>query len=429
VTDILKDLDKRLDGLEKCLEANLAKRQDAATQELRGELEAKIKAQQDLITKLEATKQEAARAALPGIEYAKNGEDGKFSLWRAIQLGIAEQAPNALSFNPWKAKSHGLEAEVIRQLRDQIGSDQITKAAMNIGTDAAGGALVPSTVMFDSIVPELEANAVAYQAGVRRMDGLRGNFSWIVDEGGTIAYYIDTEAEQAMTSSENTYSVINARAHTMGAETNLTRGMRMQSAIAMEARVRQVIGRKLALREDRTIFFGSGSASEPRGITNVPTLTTAVNFSGITYTGATQTLTDKLREMVYAPAINLYDNPAGRWAWVSRAEVGRKIANCKDADGRQLVPTNDRGRLTSLFGLPFLEYNQTTPAKASNDEFLLYGDFSAAIALHWGGLDFKVGYVGTNQSKDVLTVTAFMDHDVIVEQGKGFVPADNFATT
>jgi HK97 family phage major capsid protein len=190
-----------------------------------------------------------------------------------------------------------------------------------------------------------------------------------------------------------------------------------------------VIGRKLALREDRTIFFGAGSASEPRGITNVPTLPSAVSFSGVTYSGASQNVTDKLREMVYAPAINLYDNPAGRWAWVSRAEVGRKLANSKDADGRQLIPTNDRGRLNSLMGLPFLEYNQTTPAKASSSEFLLYGDFSACVALHWGGLDFKVGYVGTNQSKDVLTVTAFMDHDVLVEQGKAFAPSSNFATT
>lgn len=423
MTDILKDLGARLDGLEKGLNESLAKRQDAANDQLRKELEEKIKAQQAMIEKLEATRADAARAAVPGVEYAKNGEENKFSLWRATQLAIGTHLPGEKEGQLWKAKSHGYEVEVFKTLQEQG-----VQKTMHIGTDSAGGVFVPSNVLFDSVIPELQSQAIVYQLGARRLDGLRGNLNWIVDEGGTAAYYIDTEAEESVTTSKNTFSTLSVRPHTMGADTALTRGMRMQSAVAMEAYVRSKFAEKFALKEDLTAFLGTGVDAEPRGLKNVPSLNTAVNFSGTTFTGASQTVTDKLRETVYAPLIANFASANGRPGWAARPEVGRKLANSKDADGKPLFSTPDNGVLTTLMGAPIRYTTQPTIA-ASNEFFVYSADWTKLIICHWGGMDFKVGYVASNQLKDVLNVTAFMDHDVIVEQGKAFVFASNFSTT
>lgn len=426
-TEALKVLGEKLDEHEKALNAALEQRANETEAAVKASLEKSIDEIRDRIGKMEKSRDQLERVSPSGIEYAKNGEEGAFSLWRAMQLsaqGAQKQAHVGRGSDLWNAKSHGYEVEVIKQTRAGLeGLDPQIKASMNVGSDAAGGVFVPTTVFMDSVIAELEPATTIYPAGARRMDGLVGNFEWIVDEGGTSAFYIDTEAEQAAASSQNTFSTLKAIPHTMSANTHLTRGARRQTAVAMEAFVRQTIGRKFGIREDKTAFVGTGASSEPRGITNAPGLL-GTNWSGTDFAGADQTTTNKLREMVYKPRIANYTNPAGSWAFVQRPEVSQKLANVKDADGRTIFVGDNQGLLANIMGTRVLD--TTNVDLTTGNAFMLYGDFSQVLMLHWGVMEFRSGYINDNQTKDVLTVTAFMDHDVLVTRGEAFVLASNF---
>lgn len=428
MTDFLKEIDTRLGALKNGLLEEMQVRQDAATEEIRKSSDARIKALEDAIAKAEITRADAQRVALPGVEYAKKGEPGKFSLFRAMQLSVARDTGDHAGL--WRSKEFGYEVEAIEEVRKALQSmDPKTKASMNIGTDAAGGVFVPTSVMVDSIIPELESAAIVYQLGATRVDGLVGTFNWPVDQGGTTAYYIDTEAEEAVTTSQNSFATLAARPHTMGAATTLTRGMLKQSAISMEQFVRSAIVRKFALKEDYTALFGTGTNGEPRGITNLPSsaTNTAINWTSADFAGADQTATARVNDMIYAPLIANYTNPAARWGWAARPEVGKKLANATDADGRPLFQAGNVGVLNTLAGYPFRTQTQSTAA--TSDEFFLYGDWSQLLMLHWGVMEFRTGFTGSNMLADVLTVMALMDHDVLIRQGKAFVAGDNFTTT
>lgn len=421
MTEVLKMLEPQLAALKGELSAVLEQRADAATADVRKSLEAKIDELAKRVEATEKSKDIVARQTLPGLEYAKKGEEGKFSLFRAMNL-CADLQRNATA---WDRKEYGVEVEAMREIERRGGYHPTTGRAMNTGTSAAGGVFVPHQVLYDAIIPALQETAIIYTAGAQRLDGLVGELSMIVDNGGTTAYYIDTPSEEIATETASTFSTIKASPHTMSANTRLTRDMRRQSAVSMEQFVRNEIVMQFALREDLSAFRGTGSNAEPRGIANVSGLTTATSFSGVTYTGGSQTLSDKLRDMMYAPRLAKYMNPAARWAWVADPAVGLKIAKAKDADGRALFVENNVGRLTSLMQTPFVESTLVDTANDS-DAFLLYGDFTQVYMCHWGTLELEVGTQSTDLTKGAITIVGFMDHDVLVRQPKAFNLASSF---
>jgi len=67
--------------------------------------------------------------------------------------------------------------------------------------------------------------------------------------------------------------------------------------------------------------------------------------------------------------------------------------------------------------------NVNATTYGSSTRFMVYGDWSQLTLARWGALDIKAGYVGSEMKSDVLTLAAFMEHDVVVTQPKAFVAA------
>jgi HK97 family phage major capsid protein len=421
VTDVLKMLEDQFAAM-KAEQAQLIEKRGDAQGEAVTALEKRIDELETSLAKSRESLDKVERQGLPGLEYAEKGESDKFSLWRTMQLAV-ESADNPRA---WENKYYGLEVEAMRQIERKGGYQPTAARANNTGTDSTGGVFVPSQVMFNSIIPELEARSVVFQAGAQRMDGLIGDITWITDEGGTTAVYIDNPSEEVAAESQDSFGTIKARPHTMSAGTRLTRDMRRQSAVTMEARVRAKFASKFALREDLSALKGTGVDSQPRGIANVSGINT-FNFTAsptVVFTGATQNLTDKLRAMIYALRKANYF-ATGRTAWIAEPLVGEKIANAKDGDGQPLLSSIASAPLESIMGSPLFETTQVNTATAS-DAFLLYGDFSQLLMLHWGAMELEVGVENTDLSKGVRKVVGFMDHDVVVQEAKAFTLASNF---
>lgn len=421
--DLLQELDKRMSAL-----SNTAAEQAKALlsaglpDQIKAGIAAELATVRTELASLKDMHTRVDRERLPGLEYAKHGEDGKFSIWRCALLFSDLQRDS----RAWERKEYGLEVEAMRQVREA--RNQL--AAHNIGSTSAGGVFVPNTVMMDSIIPELSARSVVEQAGASSMNGLVGNFDWPVDQGGIAVSEIDTESEQAATETSDTFKLISVKAHTISGNCSLTRGMRNQSAAAMEPWIRSKLASKLALKQDQHALEGSGVGAVPRGVINTTgigsTSWSSADF-GPNASGTNQNIDTLLRTMGYAPLIaNFFASAAGRAGWVMQPQVGLKIAS--------VVTTNERAplfgslgtvMLNNLMGAPiYYTQNVTAATFTSSNRFMVYSpDWAQMRLCRWGGMDFRAGYVASDMLADVTTIAAFMDHDILVEQPKAFVRA------
>ena len=419
--DLLIELDKRMSAL-----SNTAAEQAKALlsaglpDQIKAGIAAELATVRTELASLKDMHTRVDRERLPGLEYAKQGEDGKFSIWRCALLFTDLQRDS----RAWDRKEYGVEVEAMRQVREA--RNQL--AAHNIGSTSAGGVFVPNTVMMDSIIPELTARSVVEQAGASSMNGLVGNFDWPVDQGGIAVSEIDTESEQAATETSDTFKLVSVKAHTISGNCSLTRGMRNQSAQAMEPWIRAKLASKLALKQDQHALEGSGTGAIPRGIHNTTGVGTQ-SWSGLDYgpslSGTTQNIDLTLRTMAYAPLIANFMETGGRPGWIAQPQVGLKIASVQDKDSRPVFGSLSTAMLTNLMGVPFWNTSNVTAATfTSSNRYLVYAaDWSKLRLCRWGGMDFRAGYVASDMLADVTTIAAFMDHDILVEQPKAFVRA------
>lgn len=377
----------------------------------------KLKAQNEgLQTALDEIK---SRPNFSGVETTRSGEKGKFSMGRFVKLLCGVAKPD----DP----EYGYEMEVIKLgegLMDTQAVPDSMKASINAATDAAGGFLIPTELMSD-LIPELEAQEVAVQAGATVINGMTGNVSWAVDNGGITAEYVDSEAEVAASETAPTFSTIQIAPHVAVAVVPLTWSMVNQPAIAMEAYVQGRIGRKIALLEDKMAFLGTGSNAEPLGLFN-KTGITSVTLSAATGAawgqGATPAVTvdEDFIALVEQVASSDGLNPAGKLAFVASQKIHANLGAAKDVDGKPLFREPGEWQPSRMVGYPVFSSTQLNASSASAHQ-IAFGDFSEMLIARWGAMSFSASTeTETNFRKLRTSIRGVMAHDVAVLQNGAF---------
>jgi len=369
------------------------------------------------------------RPSFSGIEVGKNAEEGKFSFGRMAKLLC--KAPDA----DINAKEYGYEKEVF-----SLGMKEIEfapgemKAAIHAATDSGGGFILPSMVM-DQIIPELEAMEIAAKLGVTIVNGMQGNVTFVVDDGGISAVYVNTEAEEQGNESASTYSLIEMRPHVVAAFVPLTWSMITQPAISLEPWVRGRIVKKLALREDLSLFLGTGGNSEPLGLFNTTGVQShdwsTIKWGESAGGGAAEVpnIHGKLIKHVdlAADANALIDGGRPGWAMSNRAHYA--FSRVCDTDGHPLFMGINEAKPATLVGDPVFSSTQLKSG-ALADENLIYGDFSQMMLARWGTMAFASSdETETNFRKLRRTIRGVMAHDVAVLQPNAFVQGLNVDIT
>ena len=383
--------------------------------EERGKLAERLEGLEKQVTGLNSALKEAeSRPNFSGVEVTKSGEKEKFSFGRAAQLvtGIAKATD----------KEYGYEMEVFKAGQEQMDAQPLElKTAVNAQTDAEGAFLIPTEVM-DQIVPELESMEIAAQLGVTIINGLVGNVMWVKEEGSISAVYVDTEAEESGSESVTTFSNIELRPHVCGAFVPLTYQMLRQPAMAMDQFISQRIAKKIALREDLSVFLGTGSNSEPRGVFNDPGITTSTqDLVGLTNVGGTS---DDSRAALIDAIDAVEDNDCfmnGRMGWAASNKVKYALAKVNDADGKPLYGSLETPSLSSLLGYPLLSSTQLKNTADATADRLIFGDWSEVVLGRWGTLALAASdTTETNFRKMRTTIRGIMAHDVAVLQPSCF---------
>ena len=262
-------------------------------------------------------------------------------------------------------------------------------------------ALVAEAYRGGDFIDVLRNASSVMQAGATMLSGLSGDVkipkktaassgAWIASEGG------------ASTESEPTFGQVTMSPKTVGAFTDITRLMMMQSSLDIENLVRNDLSTALALAIDNGALQGSGSSGQPTGIKNTSGINAPTSFAAANPTFA---------EVVAMETAVAEDNAnMGSLAYILPASMyGSLKTTVKDSGSGQFV-VEPGGTIN---GRQAIVSNQVTAGD------LYYGNFADCLVGLYGGLDITIDpYSASNTG--TVRIVALQTVDVAVRHAVSF---------
>lgn len=276
---------------------------------------------------------------------------------------------------------------------------------LTVGTSTAGGHTVATDLLSGSFIELLRNRMALARLGATVMNGLNGNIAIPRQTGGATAYWVAESG--APTESQQAFDQVSMSPKTVGAFTDYSRKLLLQTSIDVESMVRRDLATVLGLEIDRVGLYGTGSSNQPRGVDQTSGINT-VNFAAAAPTFA---------EIVSMETQVAADN----------ADIGA-LKYLVNATGRGGMKTTEKATNTGQFiwepgntvnGYPCEVSNQV----ASGDFW--FGNWADLLIGFWSGLDLMVDpYTGSTSG--TVRVVALQDVDVAVRHPESFCNgADN----
>lgn len=205
------------------------------------------------------------------------------------------------------------------------------------------------------------------QAGATMLTGLSGDVKIPKKTAASTGAWIATEGG-ASTESEPTFGQVTMSPKTVGAFTDITRLMMMQSSLDIENLVRNDLSTGIALAIDNGALQGSGSSGQPTGIKNTSGINAPTSFAAANPTFA---------EVVAMETAVAEDNALmGNLAYILPASMmGALKTTAKDSGSGLFVA--DGGQIN---GYNAIVSNQVTAGD------LYFGNFADCLIGMYGGL-------------------------------------------
>jgi len=260
--------------------------------------------------------------------------------------------------------------------------------------------IVATNLLANEFIDVLRNSVSVMAAGARMLPGLQGNVAIPKKTAASSGGWISTEGGAA-SESEPTFGTVSLTPKNVGAFTDITRQLILQSTPAVEALVRDDLTQALALAIDKGALEGSGSSGQPTGILNTSGVNKPTNFAAAVPTFA---------EMVALETAIAEDNALmGNLAYITDAATyGGLKTKAKDAGSGMFVLENGQAN-----GYNVIRSQQAT---AGN---VYFGNFSDLLIGMWAGLDILVDPYTASSSGNVR-VRAIQTVDVAVRNAVSF---------
>lgn len=330
----------------------------------------------------------------------------EFSVVRAIAAlanpgdrRLREAAAFEFEASDAAAQRYGRSAQGIMVPNDVLGV-WAQRAPLSTATSANGGATVATNLLANEFIDVLRNQVSVMQAGARMLPGLQGNVAIPKKTAGTTGAWISTEGG-ASTESNPTFGTVTLTPKNIGAFTDMTRQLILQSTPAIEALVRDDLTQALALAIDKGALEGTAASGQPRGLLNVSGINKPANFAAAVPTFA---------EMVALETAVAEDNALfGNLAYITDASTyGGMKTKQKDAGSGLFVLENGQANGYNVI--------RTQQATAGN---VYFGNFSDMLIGMWGGLDLTVDPY-TASTSGTVRVVALQTVDVAVRNAVSF---------
>ena len=268
-----------------------------------------------------------------------------------------------------------------------------------VDTASAAGDLVFTDARPGSFIELLRNRLALDTLGVTMLTGLQGPVAIPRQTGAATAYWVAEGGDP--TESQPSVDQVSLVAKTLGAYTEFSRRLMLQSSIDVEQMVRTELATVIALEIDRAALYGTGSSSQPEGLKFVTGINTE-NF------GAANPTYVELVSMESKVAADNADIGAMSYLTNSTLYGGFKTTE-KATDTAQFV-LEPGGTVN---GYNTVRSNQV----ATGDVF--FGVWNQMIMGMWGALDIQVNPYALDKSGSVR-VTALQDVDVAVRHPEAF---------
>ncbi len=278
---------------------------------------------------------------------------------------------------------------------------EVQKRDLTAGTANAGGVLVATDNLASSFIDLLRNRAVVAQLGATMLSGLQGNVTIPRQTAGGTAYWLTNEAT-AITESQQTLGQLSLSPKNVGAYTEISRQLMMQSSPAADQLVLNDLSKVLALAIDLAALEGSGASGQPLGISGTAGIG-SVTGTSLAYAGILEFQTD-------VAASNAL---TANCAYVTTPSVAALLA------ARQRFASTDtplwQGNVLdgNMSGFRAMSTLQVTAAS------MVFGDFSQVVIGEWGMLELALNPYA-NFTAAITGVRAIQTVDVGVRYAGSF---------
>lgn len=340
-------------------------------------------------------------------------EQKRFSMFKAIR------AMQGRDGDSWE-RTAGFEWECHREILKRVGLEtsvhggfyvpmDIQKRDLTVGTPTAGGNLVATNLVPSSFIDLLRARSRAAQLGATMLPGLVGNVTIPKLTGAATGYWLANEAT-AITESQQTIGQLALAPKTLGAYTELSRQLMMQSTPAAEQLVMDDLAKVMALAIDLAVFEGSGSSGQPSGIS----VTAGIG----SVTGGSLDLADCIEFQTDLAAGNALVDGC---AYITTPAVAGLLK------GRARIASTDSVTLWSGSVLDgTIEGFRATTSTQLTAASMIFGDFSQVVVAEWGMLEIALNPYAAFPTA-ITGIRAIQSVDIGIRQAAAFSRATSIS--
>ena len=329
-------------------------------------------------------------------------EVGRFSMMRAIHAlanPTDRRAQEAAAFefeaSRAAAQQYGVTAQGIMLPAEVLRN---WKRDMSAGSD---GDLIAEDFKGEEFIDALRNASSVMQAGARMLGGLSGDVKIPKKTAASTAAFVASEGTAAA-ESEMTIGNVSMTPKTLGAFTDVTRQLLIQSSLDVEALIRDDLAQSIATAIDKAGLEGSGSSGNPTGILNTSGVNQVTNFAAANPTFA---------EVVTLETAVAEDNAlTGNLAYILPASMYGALKTVEKATNTAQFVVEPGGTLNGYRGIVS---NQATSGN------LYFGNFSDLLIGMFGGLDIVVDPY-SNSTSGTVRVVALQSVDVAVRHAVSF---------
>lgn len=338
-----------------------------------------------------------------------------FSIVRALHalanpMDQAAQRAAAFEFEASAAAAQklGKQARGIMLPHDVLRASDLVK-----GTANKGGNLVATELLSGSFIDMLRNAMVLDSMGVVTLTGLVGDIAIPKQTGAATAYWVAEDGSP--TASGQTVGQVAMSPKTVGAYTDISRKLLLQSSIDVEGMVQSDLARVLGLAIQQAAINGSGTSNQPKGILggHVVNPTILGGDDGAAPTWA--------HIVGLETAVSVANADVGTLAYLTNAKVRGKLKTTSKVSGQNgfIWENGD----TPLNGYRAAVTNAVpsniTKGTATNCSAAIFGNWADLVIGMWGSLDLTVDTI-TLGTSGAVRVIALQDVDIAVRNAESF---------
>ncbi len=287
----------------------------------------------------------------------------------------------------------------------------VQKRDLVVGTASAGGNLVATDLLAGDFISLMRNAMVIMGMGTRMLTGLNGNIAIPRHSGAGTAYWVAESG--APTESSQTFDQVTMSPKTVGAYTDISRKLLLQSSLDVEALVQQDLATVLGLAIQQAAINGTGLSNQPSGLLTLITPSVAGGTDGAapTWANIVELETD----------VSVANADVGTLSYLTNAKGRGQLKGTSKAAGQNGFVWE--GGDTPLNGYRAAVTNAVpsnlTKGTGTNLSAIVFGNFADLLIGMWGTLDLMVDPY-TNSTSGTVRVVALQDVDVAIRHAESF---------